>query len=166
MKKIFFVLVSFILFFETCTPTAVKINDGIYLVNQLGYDTTVFSIPSNNEQLVSFNPDFVENTADYTKALILTSEYVPIELLEAPKVIKQTEDKKKLQLELRKEAAETLESFSANHIMREAALVINGEVLTVHKIRDTIRGGHLEITRCSDNACEKLEVHLKNNLRK
>jgi hypothetical protein len=168
MKKLFSVLALLLLW--ACTPTTVKINDGIYLVKQLGYDTTAFPQSLDKEMLIRFNPDFVEQPRDYTKALVLISEFVPMELREVPKVLLQTApgsnpDKKKLQLVLNKDAGEKLESFTANHIMQEAILVINGQALTVNKIRDTIKDGQLEITS-SDNSCEKLEAHLRNNFLK
>jgi hypothetical protein len=47
--------------------------------------------------------------------------------------------------------------------MERAVLVVDGEALTLHKIREAITSGKLQITRCNDNACERLLVKLKDN---
>ncbi len=50
--------------------------------------------------------------------------------------------------------------------MKQATLVVDGEALTVHKIRAAITGGKMEITRCGDNACERIYVTLKDNVKR
>lgn len=47
--------------------------------------------------------------------------------------------------------------------MKEVVLVVDGEALTMHKIKEPLTSGLLQITRCNDNACELLLIKLKSN---
>ena len=49
--------------------------------------------------------------------------------------------------------------------MKKVVLVIDGEALTIHKIKEPLTSGLLQITRCNDNACEKLSLVLKDNVK-
>ena len=42
--------------------------------------------------------------------------------------------------------------------------MINGQAVTLHIIRMPITEGKLQVTRCTDHACEKLLVALKDNV--
>jgi hypothetical protein len=143
------------------------IKDGIYLIEKLGSDTSQFDSLSINEVVINFNHMFIENNVqEFTKIVIDTTEFVPLELEKLPITEQQTELKKKLLLSLTKEASEKLKTLTAKHVMRKVALVVDGEAVTIHKIREAITSGQLQITRCNDNACEHLVVKLKDNVKK
>jgi preprotein translocase subunit SecD len=57
-----------------------------------------------------------------------------------------------------------LKAFSAENLNKETAIVVDGEVLTMHKIKVVLTSGPLQITGFYDNACELLFVKLKNNV--
>lgn len=46
------------------------------------------------------------------------------------------------------------------HLWGKIAMVVDGEIVTRHKIRSVITGGKLQITRCVDNACEVIRAKL------
>ena len=48
------------------------------------------------------------------------------------------------------------------HLGGKVAMVVDGEIVTLHKIRTVITGGKLQITRCQDNACEVIKAKLVN----
>lgn len=142
------------------------IRDGLYLVIKTGSDTTRFDKIKTSEIEIHFNSLFLEFAdQDMSKILIDTSEFVPLELEKLPVTEPQTELKKKLMLSLTKEASEILKTFSAKHVMKHVVLVVDGEAVTMHKIREAITSGQLQITRCTDNACEKIAVALKDNIK-
>jgi preprotein translocase subunit SecD len=141
-----------------------QVKDGLYLINKLD---TVDLKPSAEEALLRFNPMFDEfNEEKNTRILVSTKEFVPLELGQAPTAEQQTENKKKLLMNLSKEASEQLKTFTAKHVMNMVAVVVDGEVLTIHMIKEAITSGQLQITRCNDNACELLFVKLKDNVKK
>lgn len=39
-------------------------------------------------------------------------------------------------------------------------MVVDGEIVSLHKIRRVITGDKLQITRCTDNACEVIRAKL------
>ncbi len=139
------------------------LKDGLYLVEKVLYDTSAVTLNAN-QALVHFNKEFLENAPDGSVGLIInTTDFVPLLLEGEPLLLPQAENKKKLQLTFSRPSAEKLEKFTAANSMRQATMIVNGEVLTMHKIRDTIRGGKMEITGCSDNACQRIYVMLKNH---
>jgi preprotein translocase subunit SecD len=59
-----------------------------------------------------------------------------------------------LRLELRAEAARRLETLTREHLGGRVAFVIDGEPVTLHKIRSVITGGQFRLSRCTDTACQ------------
>jgi hypothetical protein len=164
MKKIFFIMLFACIYANVRSQSAVK--DGLYIVKGFQKDTSGTHLRSG-ETLVCFNPDFLEDAPQGAKALVInTREFVPLELGENPVILPQTDKKKKLQLNFSAMASNQLEKFTGSHRMQQATLVVNGQALIVHKIRDKIKDGKMEITGCSDSACEKIYVTLKKDVKK
>jgi len=143
------------------------LQDGLYLADKVLYDTNKVTLKTN-QALVHFNRDIMENAPDRSTGIIInTVDFVPLQLQEELLLLQQTETQKKLQLTFSRPAAEKLEHFTAANVMKQATLVVNGEALTTHKIREAIHGGKMEITGSNDNACQQIYMLLKNhNLKK
>lgn len=168
MLKLIFTTLIFLLSL-TCnaqTKQEHTIPDGLYLIDKIDTVATQIDTLSSKEIAVYFSKLFEDfNSNEYLRIIIDTTEYVPLELEKAPTTEQQTEAKKKLLLSLTKEASEKLKSFTSNHVMKHVAIVVDGEVLTMHKIKVPITSGQLQITRCNDNACERLYLKLKDNIK-
>jgi len=85
--------------------------------------------------------------------LLRVKGHVPLDLAAAPR----TDDdsgRPRLLLDLDEEAAEALTELTTR--ARRAAVVIGGDVVTMHSIRAPIRDGHLQITCCAQGALERL----------
>ncbi len=163
--KLLILLTLYILIFSGNAYSQNTINDGLYLINRIDTVATETSLISEKEMAVYFSPLFEEFNSDgFTRIIIDTTQYVPLELEVSPKTEQETDLKKKLLLTLTKEASKKLKTFTAAFVMRLVALVVDGEALTVHKIRAVLTSGQLQITRCTDNACETLYVKLKDNV--
>jgi len=65
-----------------------------------------------------------------------------------------------LSVSLARKNVERTEAFTRAHLGGKVAMVIDGEIVTLHKIRSVITGGKLQITRCTDNACEVIRAKL------
>lgn len=164
MKKLFFILACVCL--STNLISQNKLQDGLYLVKRVIYDTTKINLKDSGKS-VRFNSLFLENAPEGAKALLLdTSNFVPLELATEPELIPQTENKKKIQLSFSRVASDRLASFTYSSLMKQVTLIVDGEALTIHKIRAAITGGKMEITRCGDNACEQIYVTLKDNVKR
>jgi preprotein translocase subunit SecD len=59
-----------------------------------------------------------------------------------------------LWLELTPEAGSKLEKLTREHLGGRVAFVIDGEPVTLHKIRSVITGGQFRLSRCTDTACQ------------
>lgn len=165
MKKLFFILACVCLSANLRSQNTHTLQDGLYLVKQVIYDPTTIT-PKDAGSAVYFNALFLDNAPEGAKALVLdTSTFVPLELASEPELIPQADNKKKIQLSFSRMASDRLASFTSKNLMKQATLVVDGEALTVHKIRAAITGGKMEITRCGDNACEKIYVALKDNIK-
>lgn len=121
---------------------------------------------SSDELEIRFNELFKEYTAEENVRLIIdTTDSVPLDLMEAPSTEQQTDAKKKLLLHLTKEASAKLIHFASKHVMKHVAIAVDGEALTMHQIKEQLTSGLLQITRCDDNACEVLNIALKDNIK-
>ena len=151
-----------------CGPkeTPKFIPDGLYLVKKIDTIKTELSPLLLNEKAIFFSKMFDEyNDQNYNRIIIDTTQYVQLELEDNPKAEQDTEIKKRLLLSLTKKASESLKTFSVKYLMKKVVLVIDGEALTIHKIKEPLTSGLLQITRCNDNACEKLSLVLKDNVK-
>ncbi len=149
----------------TITTQAQPLVDGLYLITGIDTIENKLSPLATNETAIFFSKLFDDyNTEEYLRIIIDSTQFVPIQLGQAPTTEQQTDSKKKLLLSFTKSASEKLKVFTANHVMDRVVLVVNGEGLTMHKIREPITSGQLQITRCNDNACEKLFVSLSEDV--
>lgn len=143
----------------------ISLEDGIYLIHRKG-DVSKKILPlSANEKIIQFNKEFIEKTDPGPKYLVInTNEFAPLLLKEKPKTEDQTAEKKKLLLALNEEGKNRLKEFSTKNLYKSTTIVVNGEALTMHKIKSVLDGGFLQITRCNDNACELLYFALQDNV--
>lgn len=158
---------------SSCTNSAralqrsinVDFEDGIYLIERTGDNNKETYPLSSNERRIEFNKEFIEKTDQSSKYIVINiEEYAPLQLREQPTTQHQDGNRKRLMLTLADKAKLQLKDFTTKHINKLTTIVVNGEALTMHKIRTVIDGGHLQITRCTDDACELLYVQLQDNV--
>ena len=150
-KKLLFasIISTLVLFSCSNTNTENLVSDGIYLIDRMDTSASELSDLKTNEVAVFFSDIFDEfNEEEYLRIIVDTSEYVPLELKGEPSTEQQTPSKKKLLLTLSNLSAEKLEAFTTKHVMKQVVMIVDGEALTKHKIREPIIGGHLQISRC------------------
>ena len=138
--------------------------DGIYLILGKYIDK-----PNGDQvegRLIKFSHHFLdENDKDQPHFLdVHPAEFVPLALSETPDSITQPDDRIHLMLTLAETSKKQLARFTGKHVDRHVAIVIGQEAMTMHKIRMKITGGKLQITRCTDNACEYLFYELQDNV--
>jgi preprotein translocase subunit SecD len=86
--------------------------------------------------------------------------FVPLVLAGPPDTHKDDRGWTQLNIKLARRHVKTLEEFTRAHLGGVVATVIDGEIITMHKVRSVIEDGEVKITRCSDNACETLLLKL------
>ncbi|HWY35983.1 MAG TPA: hypothetical protein VNX68_15170 [Nitrosopumilaceae archaeon] len=167
MKKMFLYL-SLVVLFSKCSTVQEKNNnhvkDGFYEVDKRGVDSTQFGELNGNEILITYNS--IYNEQEYTKVLIDTSDFVPLELETIPVTQKDSSQKSQLSITLSTTALGKLKTFTGQRLMKTVAIVLDGEAITMHKIKDTITGGTMVISWCGENACQRLYGRIKDNVKK
>jgi preprotein translocase subunit SecD len=147
---------------STQDPQAKKLSSGIYKVIREGTDEKAVK-PTKDDETVAVNKHryLKEDAKEPPVYLVIHKQPdVPLVLAEEPDVVK---DEKGLQIRLKLHAdhAKAMEQLTRDNKGGSVAVIIGGEVVTVHKIRDTITGGAVQITNCNEEAGAYLVKQLK-----
>jgi hypothetical protein len=126
------------------------------------YKVLAYPAAREGPPAVRYDPKLADPArSDSVKWVTLdTSDYVPLVLETKPRAIGQADGRIGLEITLAKEHVPTLEGFTRRNVGGLAAVVLDGEIVTVHKERAIITDGRMQITRCTDRACEKLLTKL------
>jgi len=140
--------------------------NGIYLVNRDAEYSKLLMPVEENERIMIDDGHLLEpiqpNVPDKPRYVALsTVQFVPINLAHKPTKHVDAQGKKQLMLELAKSEIVPLETFTRKNCGRSVAIVIGNQVVTVHKVREPITGGKMQITRCTDNGCDVLFTQLQ-----
>jgi hypothetical protein len=91
---------------------------------------------------------------------------VALDLAGEPKAVKDGEGVVRVLLKMRPKAALALERLTTDRLGKQIVIVLGGEVVTMHKIRNVIKDGDVQITSCAAGAAnyllEQLQAHEKN----
>jgi hypothetical protein len=86
---------------------------------------------------------------------------VNLDLTGEPKAIKEGEEVVGLLLKLQPKAATALERLTTDQRDKAIAIVVSGEVVTTHKVREVIKSGEVQITSCAPGAAKYLLEQLQ-----
>lgn len=137
---------AYLLLREASTAQEARV-DGVSQI-VLTYDRQKYGEATTNQPLsyVSIDP----------------KDFVPLIIEGSPNMTKDGQGKSILSVSLTHASAEKAEAFTRAHLGGKIAMVVDGEIVTLHKIRSVVTGGKLQITRCQDNACEVIRAKLVN----
>jgi hypothetical protein len=133
--------------------------DGIYVVK----DETPGPRPARpGERVVRYDPKTVDALSREVPRFvgIGTDDFVPLATTGDVELGRTDEGKQLMHVALAAEHAKKLEAFTRANTGGRIAIVLGGEVLSVHKVREAIVGGRMQITRCTDRACERIRTKL------
>jgi len=148
------------------------LENGTYLLKDMSVNRNDL-IPSENEMIIETNESFEHNEEDSIKYyLIETSSFVPMKITEKPEISANPNPKiegdtirlSQLMITLAPEYATLLKEFTTENVGKKIAIVIGGKAITKHKIREPITEGKIQISRCTDEACEVLLTEMENNI--
>jgi preprotein translocase subunit SecD len=142
------------------------LRNGIYLVLRDAESSKSLEPAGANERILIDDGHLLEptqpNLPDKPRFVALsTDHFIPISLAQKPAKKVDAQGKKQLLLELAKGQVAPLETFTRENCGRSVAIVIGNQVVTVHKVREPILGGKMQITRCTDNGCDVLYTQLE-----
>jgi preprotein translocase subunit SecD len=86
---------------------------------------------------------------------------VALDLAGKPRAVKDGEEVVRIFLKLQPKAATALERLTSDRVGKQIAIVLGGEVVTTHKIRQVIKGGEVQVTSCAAGAANYLLERLQ-----
>jgi preprotein translocase subunit SecD len=86
---------------------------------------------------------------------------VDLDLADAPKALKEGDEVVGVLLKLQPKAATALERLTSDQRGKQITIVLAGDVVTTHKVRDVIKGGDVQITSCAPGAAKYLLEQLR-----
>ncbi len=142
-----------------------KVPDGVYAVQRDGLKEKDLLPLKDGEVLVVNHHRYVKAGADESPRYVVVRSVpeVTLDLAEAPKAVKEGKEVVRILLKLKPKATLALECLTRDHLGKQVAIVLGGQVVTMHKIREVIKGGEVQITSCVPRAAgyllEQLEGH-------
>jgi preprotein translocase subunit SecD len=145
---------------------AKKQDTGFYLIAAEAAVRANLPAPDSAQQVVRYDYRFLRDTVStQPRYLILPKKAdVPLVLAKEPELNPRGENgNPEIRLELTPEAAKRLEDLTRKHLGRQVVFMIDGDPVTIHKIRSVISGGQFRLSRCTDSACKIIYGRLKSN---
>jgi preprotein translocase subunit SecD len=140
-----------------------KLPDGVYAVQRDSLQEKDVRPLKEGEVLVVDRQRYAKTDKQPPARFVVvrSAPNVTLDLAAEPQAIKEGAVVVRIQLKLKPPAAARLERLTRDHKGRQIAIVIDGEIVTMHKIRDIIKGGDVQITSCAEGAAEFLLEKLK-----
>jgi len=139
-------------------PSPARIPNGFYAVLSEGPSRAEARTDSIPNIVLLYDGKYVDSsqTASPSCVTLDTASFVPLILEGSPTTNRDGNGRTLLGVTLSRKYIRTLEDFTKAHLGGRVAIVLDGEIITMHKIRSVISEGKIQITRCYDNACETL----------
>lgn len=144
------------------------LEDGFYRVLQTYPSESALDRElQDNELVLGYNPVFADSEDDQEAAVVVeVDNFVPLQLREQPEKLPDQTDRTMfwLGISLTPETSERFEEFTRENLGQRVAVVVGGKVVTMHNIKEVIKGGKIQISRCGDRGCEILFRELEDNV--
>jgi len=139
-------------------PSSRKPSDGVYAVLREGLKEKDVRPLKDNETLVVHRHRYLKKDAKEPPRFLVIRAVpdVALDLAGEPKAVKEGEEVVRILLKLQPQAATALERLTSDRLGKPIAIVVGGEVVTTHKVRDVIKGGNVQITSCAAGAANYL----------
>jgi hypothetical protein len=139
--------------------TSEKLPNGLYLVQRWTIDhDDLFPLFDGEVDIRYDESKFLELKDDQPEPVkyiaLAQNEFIPFKLAGDPDVKVRQDGRKLVGLTFSSEMSDRMKTFSRQYLGRQIATVIDGQIITLHKIRSVIEGGKLQISRCTDHGCE------------
>ncbi len=137
--------------------TAPPLANGIYPALGDPTEAPAIGLPAGQRSL-RYDPKLADSASQdpVTYVTVDTKDFIPLVLSKAPESQRQQDGRLLVGVALADAYKKPLADFTRAHLNQRIALVLDGEVMSTHKVRTVIEGGQIQITRCDDHACEKI----------
>jgi preprotein translocase subunit SecD len=144
-----------------------KLPDGVYAVLREGRNEKEVLPLKDAEVLVVHDHRHLKNDDKEPRRFLVvhSAPDVDLDLVGEPQAVKEGKEVVRILLKLQPRAATALERLTSDRLGGQITIVLGGEVVTMHKIREVIKGGEVQITNCAAGAAnsllEQLQAHQK-----
>lgn len=157
--------IALLLMMSLTHPTcgAPRLASGFYGILADETDPARLPAPTRRRVVFCYDPKVLDPASrDPKRYLLLPARPdVPMTLADKPRKEPSGRGNSQLLIQLDPRHTRRLEEFTRRFaIKRNVAVVVGGEVISTHKIREAITGGRIQITRCGDDACEVIYTKL------
>lgn len=140
-----------------------KLPNGLYLVLRVAPSHAELGPLASGEQMLVNDYHLLEpherEAAEYV--VLRTEKYVPLVLDSQPAKSLDRHGRPKLQLQLAACEVSNLAEFTQENLGRKVAILLGGAIVTIHKVREPIKDGRMQITRCTDKGCDAIFSELQ-----
>jgi hypothetical protein len=143
-------------------PAAAPLSNGVYAVLRQGLTRAEVQAEKQPHLLLVYDRKHYEADKDQPPRYVAldASPFVPLVLAGTPDTRRDDRGWTLLNVTLAPQHVKTLEHFTRDHLGGVVAVVIDGEIVTTHKVRTVIEDGKVQVTRCFDEACRTLLLKL------
>jgi preprotein translocase subunit SecD len=147
-------------------PTTGPSHSGLHLVRRRAATADSLRPLADGECLAVYTRSFQEPDATAPPEYLALSirPEVRLDLASSPTEDADSSGRTLLRIQLRPEGSLDLERMTRDNQGRSVAVVIAGEVITVHKIRAVLSDGRIQVSCCSPDACGYLLRRLRESL--
>jgi preprotein translocase subunit SecD len=161
-----------VLFFGCCaaagaqeqTPTApAKLPNGVYAVLRDSLvEKDLLPLKDGETAIAHDHRYLVQGDREPPRFLVVRSSAdVDLDLDGAPNAEQEGNTVVRILLKLQPKAAAALERLTSDQLGQQVAVIVGGDVVTTHKVREVIRRGEVQITSCAAGAADYLLKHLQ-----
>jgi preprotein translocase subunit SecD len=142
-----------------------KVPDGVYAVLRESVKEKDVLPLKEGEVLVVHNTRYLkkEEQEPLRFLVVHSTPDVVLDLASKPKAVKEGTEVVRISLKLQPKAALAMERLTRDHLGRQVAIVLGGEVVTMHKVRQVLKGGDFQIACCVAGSAnylfEQLQAH-------
>ena len=145
------------------SESAKKPADGVYVVQRDSLkESDVLPLKKGEALLVHRHRYLKKDDKEPPRFVVVRSAPdVELDLAGEPTAVKEGTEVVRVLLKLQPKAATALERLTRDHVGGQITIAVGGEVVTMHKIREVIRGGDVQITSCAAGAADYLFQQLQ-----
>src|SRR5262245_57969436 len=140
-----------------------KVPDGVYAVLRESLQEKDVLPLKDSEVLVVHRHRYLKSDDKEPPRYLVVRSAPDVDLTLAgkPKAVKEGEEVVRILLKLKPKAATALKRLTSDRLGRQLTIILGGEVVTMHKIREVINGGEVQITCCPAGAANYLLEQLQ-----
>ena len=144
------------------SDAAKGLENGMYLVTDIFDKMPASDSAGHGRRIVAYRQvyDPPEERGAPRYVVIDVTQYVPFLFESAPTVTNDVTGRAILGIALDANYTERLKQFTTEHLGKSAAMIVGGDLVSVHKIRTVIAEGKLQITSCGADVCKVLHSKL------